>query len=51
MNAFADAGPLMALGKLGQLDLLVQLYGEVNISPGRLYRQSLTGACGRALLS
>ena len=26
-----DAGPLMVLGKLGRLDLLADLYGQVHI--------------------
>jgi predicted nucleic acid-binding protein len=31
MKVVADSGPLMALGKLGMLDLLYHLYGQVHI--------------------
>ena len=32
MKVFSNAGPLMALGKLGQLDLLYRLFGQVGFS-------------------
>ena len=38
MNVVSNAGPLIALGKLGQLSLLLTLYGEI-IIPREVYRE------------
>lgn len=50
MNAplavLADAGPLMALGKLNRLDLLADLYGQVQI-PRAVYTEVVTQGLAR----
>ncbi len=38
MKVFSNAGPLMALGKLGQLELLYRLFGQVGI-PTTVYQE------------
>jgi uncharacterized protein len=38
VNVVSNAGPLIALGKLGQLSLLLTLYGEITI-PREVYRE------------
>ena len=38
MNVVSNACPLLALGKLGQLSLLLTLYGEITI-PREVYRE------------
>jgi predicted nucleic acid-binding protein len=38
VNVVSNAGPLIALGKLGQLSLLLTLYGEI-IIPREVYRK------------
>ena len=38
MTVVSNSGPLMALGKLGQLDLLFRLFGHVKI-PAAVYRE------------
>ncbi len=38
MNVVSNAGPLIALGKLGQLSLLLTLYGEILI-PREVYHE------------
>ena len=38
MNVFSNAGPLMALSKLGQLELLYHLFGQVGL-PTSVYQE------------
>ena len=38
MIVFSNAGPIMALGKLGALDILFKLFGQVNI-PTAVHRE------------
>jgi hypothetical protein len=38
MNVVSNAGPLIALGKLGQLSLLLTLYGEI-LMPREVYHE------------
>jgi predicted nucleic acid-binding protein len=33
LKVVSNAGPLIALGKLGHLELLIKLYGKVIVSP------------------
>jgi len=41
LTVLSNAGPLMALGKLNRLDLLAELYGQVQI-PGAVYTETVT---------
>ena len=41
MMVVSNSGPLMALGKLGQVDLLPQLYGQVSL-PTAVYTEVVT---------
>jgi len=41
LTVLCNAGPLMALGKLNRLDLLVELYGQVQI-PRAVYTEAVT---------
>lgn len=38
MKVFCNSGPLMALGKIGALDILFRLFGQVSI-PTEVYRE------------
>lgn len=47
MIVVADAGPLIALGRIGRLDLLRALYGEV-VVPGAVWEEVVVAGEGRA---
>ena len=38
MKVFCNSGPLMALGKMGALDILFRLFGQVSI-PTKVHRE------------
>ena len=46
MTVVCNAGPLIALGKLGRLDLLQKLYGTVLV-PQQVYEETVSSGIAR----